>query len=127
MTLEHKIKSKKIEFAVGLIVVMFIVLYCYPRIVDFMDKQDNARVAIDCKATVDVILAKAQEEKKPNLKEIADFVEGELNLSKSKCPLCIQLEFDPKTNTIIVTGYDKTVDVVSRTVVNPPTFVRYER
>lgn len=137
MASEHRIKSKKIEMAMIAIVLMLVLLYFYPRITSAQDEKDNKKVVAICRTFSEMVLKKTNSFKptktlkKPNLDLISKEVQKELSangkIGEEKCPLCIQVEFDSKTNTIIVTGYDKTPEVVTRTVINPPSFVRYER
>lgn len=137
MTGEHRIKSKKIEMAIIAIIVMLLLLYFYPRIISAQDSKNNKRITATCRAFSEMVLKETdgfkptKTLKKPDLEIISKNVQKEFatsaKIGEEKCPLCIQVKFDLKTNTLIVTGYDKTLEVVTRTVINPPSFVRYER
>lgn len=136
---EHRVKSKKIEAAAILIAVVLAVIYFYPRVVALQEKQQNAKVVANCKIFSDKILERAQLEsadkkkflkaKKPDLKKISTELMEELgdSYTDTKAPLCCMVEYDKKTNTIVITGFDASKDVLTRTVVNPPSFVTYER
>ena len=125
MTPEHKVKSKKLEAAIIFIVAMLVVLYFYPRLVAIRDERQNDRVSAVCKEFLKVTLERSAKNK--NLEEVVAHAKVELGVGDVKCPLCTQAEFDPKTRTAIVTGYDKNEDVVIRISINPPSFVQYER
>ncbi len=134
MEQNRKIKSKKIEAAVIVLTVVLALIYFYPKIIALKEGRDNQRVIVNCKSFVSKTLDEAAEIKKSDLKKISDKLIEEMNnagqkplYSELKCPLCCSVEFDEKTNTIIVTGYDNAVEVLTRTVVNPPSFVTYER
>lgn len=139
----HKIKNKKLEFGIIFIAIALAVIYFYPKVITLIEEKQNAVVKENCRVfvskilekTVDSAFVKDKKNKKikPDLEKISQETMKELNpdgkkiYGEEKCPLCCRVEFDNKTNTIIITGYDNTAEVLSRTVINPPSFVRYER
>jgi|GEM_PF-4116828 len=135
MEQEHKVKSKIIAAALIFITVMLAVVYFYPRLTVLYENRRDAKVTADCKVFTDKILERAQEEqsknkkKKLDLKKLSDEITQELDVKycDTKTPLCCMVEYDKKTNTVVVTGFDATQEVITRTVINPPSFVTFDR
>ncbi len=140
MEQEHKVKSKKIEAAAILLTVALAGFYFYPRIATLQEKRQNAKVMSACKVFVDKTLERAQQEQstiekskkkknKPDLDKISTELMKEFGTEycDAKTPLCCMVEYDKKTNAVVVTGFDSSQDVLMRTVISPPSFVTYER
>ncbi len=132
----------KIEIFVILILIFAFSLYLYPKF--FVQKivRQNALVKTNNAICVQEILAQFST-KKPNdvnLKNAVDETIKKLNsLNKNpinkkdpafvyaqKCAGCVSLQINEPTRSITSTGYDKDLNVLTRSVMKPPSFVTYE-
>ena len=134
MEQEQKTKAKRIEAIAILIAIILAVIYFYPRVTAFQQKRQNERVVANCKLLVKKTLECAKQEQagskaKLDLDKISQELKKESNVTycDAKAPLCCMVEYDKKTNTIIVTGFDSSQEILTRTVITPPSFVTYER
>lgn len=136
----HKIKSKKLEFSAILIALILVIIYFQPQIVMNLElKKEDAIIEI-CKTITEKTLEKARAAKSKKVKiidldkitqeaaqELKTQTGGEQVCGSEKCSYCCQLQYDKTTNTVIVTGYDKMKDVITRTVVTPESYVVWTR
>lgn len=138
----EKKKITKLELLTIGVLFAFAILYFLPKALIDDEKRHDAVLRVSAASYTSKVLDKfATAGKKANINEIAQDVVDELNtLSKNPidkkkeafvttkpCPGCIVVQSDTAMQSIIITGYDKNLKIVVRTVVKPPSFVTYTR
>jgi len=142
MGLNLKIKKiTAIEIATLFIALIAALIYFSPKL---MHKQE-ALISAKIKANNAMFTSKALEEfaQNPNAKssEIAQKTLQELNkvtknpynnkeaafTFQTSCANCNSVEYDDSLTMIILTTYNKNKELISRTVIKPPSFVLYEK
>lgn len=134
-------KASLIEITVVSIVLIAFGIYYSPN---FMHQQIVMKAA-KIKADNSVFTSRALEEFAQNTSakptDVAKKVSEELNLTaknpydkkapaytfEANCKGCNSIECDDELSMIILTTYDKTGDLVARTVIKPPSFVVYAK
>ncbi len=134
-------KIATIEIIVFILLFVGIGIYTSP----YFLKDQKVLKAAKIKADSSIFTAKILEEFAQNKDEKASFVAqkvcNELNFvmvnpynKKSpaftyelNCKGCNSVEFDDKSQMVTITTYDKRGDMIARTIIKPPSFVKYEK
>jgi len=136
-----KKKFSKLELLVAMLAFVFLMLYFFPKVVLNNEQKVNTALKTSAAVYTKLVIEKFSADKSLNVKSAADDISNQLNetyknpLNKkngiftlgTECPGCINVYVDETMNSIIITGYDKNMKTVVRTVIKPPSFVTYER
>lgn len=128
--------------SLGLLIICLILGYFYvtPKIKKFVERKQNKQIVENCSMFSDYILKECKANKKINLeakaKEAVELFSTQVqNPVNNKIPafsltqgngVC-SAEYEKDTKTLVVTGLDTNGSILVRIVINPPTFVRYDR
>jgi hypothetical protein len=128
--------------SLGLLIICLILGYFYitPKFKKYTERKQNKKIVENCTMLSDYILKECKANKKANLEEKAKnavelFSTQVQNPVNNKVPafgleqgngVC-SAEYEKETKTIVVTGLDTNGSILVRIVINPPTFVRYDR
>ena len=132
--------KKNIIITIGIIffTIFIITLACVPKILKEYENKSNSVVKNNCKIIVqDVInikdMKKLSEKSKEFVEKYNETYKNPITNKESaftvdkKCIGCVSVSYDENTKSINVTGYDKDLEILCRTVVKPPSYVTYER
>ncbi len=117
---------------------LVVLLACIPKILKEYEIKSNQIVKNNCKTAVQDIM---------DIKDIKTLKDKSFELVKKynetytnpvtkkenafttdkKCMGCVSVIFDDNTQSLNITGYDKNLQILCRTIVKPPSFVTYER
>lgn len=128
--------------SLGLLIICLILGYFYiaPKFKKHIEKKQNKQIVENCTMFSDYILKEYKTNKKINLEAKAKegielFSTQVQNPVNNKIPafgdkqangVC-SIEYEKDTKTLVATGLDANGSILIRIVINPPTFVRYDR
>ena len=117
---------------------LIIFLACIPKILKEYEIKSNQIVKNNCKTIVqDMINIKDTKMLNAKSKEYVEKYnttyknpitkkENAFTVDK-KCIGCVSVNYDENIKSISITGYDKNLEILCRTIVKPPSYVTYER
>lgn len=135
-------KITKIELFAGILVIALLLLYFLPKFMLSDEKKQAAILKTNAAVFTSNVLEKfARGGKSSDINAIAQLAIEELNATSKnpidkkrkafvtgeECVGCIVVETDTELQSVIITGYDKGMKTVVRTVIKPPSYVKYER
>ena len=88
------------------------------KIIEEFAKDKNATPSVLAQKVVEEL---NQTEKNPFNKS------ADLFVYNNDCKGCLKVEFDDNLKMVIITGLDNNSKLISRTVINPPSFVTYSK
>ena len=132
---------KKIIIAIVTLVILWGACYFWWDYIAGENLKKEAQVKENIKTCTQEILARASLQKEANNAVIAKESIDKLNeLTKNpfspkkpafvwgeSCMGCVEVELDTQTKNIILTAYNKEGKLLARTLVNPPSYVTFER
>lgn len=122
-----------------ILIIIFINIKFMPKINSQKDKtiRQNGRIFIESVLADYDITKKSQYDIRRNVLGVIDRLNKErvnpYNKKNSpyvideECPGCLTINIDEGTRSIIMTGYDKKHNILTRAVINPPSYVSYEK
>ena len=132
-----------IEILFWIVAVILIVIVIKTIVIPKMDLKreedikENGRIFLERVLAKYDITKKAQYDIKKSVLDIIDDLNeervnpyGKKNLPyvlNEECKGCITINIDEGTNSIVATGYDSKNNILTRSVINPPSYVSYEK
>ena len=131
---------KKVEIAVGAILLVSLGLYIIPNLSESPAKK-NATIKTNCAVFTSNILAQFSEDKTIKASVAAQKAIEELNKSNKnpvkknkqafymneRCSGCVTVETDDKSGIVTLEGLDANLKIIQKTTIKPPSFVVYEK
>ena len=128
--------------SLGLLIICVILgcFYISPKFQKFKENNINKKIVNNCNMVADYILKEYELNKKIDLKtkvdESIELFSGQVqNPVNSKQPAftsqitegACAVQYEESTKTVVVTGLALDESILVRIVLNPPTFIRYDR
>jgi hypothetical protein len=119
---------------------MFAFLYFAPKVMLQGEQKMEDTLKLNVSNFTSKTLEQFASSERPVASEIVTNLAQELNESATNpitgldafifgppCAGCVVIQPDDNMGSVIITAYDKTLTIVARTVMRPPSFVTYER
>ena len=131
-----------IEIFVIAIVLIFLTIYLYPKATLLKEQKEYGRLQTNAAMMTSKVLAEFSDNTKKHVpSEIAKSLTEELNkLVKNpiekknpaysvnnECLGCVVLTADDKVKSIVLTAKDRNNELIARTVIQPPSFVTFNK
>ncbi|MBQ2983867.1 MAG: hypothetical protein IJD57_03640 [Candidatus Gastranaerophilales bacterium] len=134
-------KIATIEIVVFILLFVGIGIYTSPYFLKDQKALKAAKVKADSSIFTAKVLEEFAQDKTQKASSVAQKICNELNFVMANpydkkapaftyelnCKGCNSVEFDDKAQMVTITTYDKRGDMIARTVIKPPSFVKYEK
>lgn len=137
----RKLKISYVEFFVIFIVFITVTIYLIPKWMLSSEQKQYGRLQINTAMMTSKVLSKFSDNTNKQLpSEIAKELTEEMNTlcknpidkknpaySLEECLGCVVIEADDKAKSIVLSAKDKDGKLVARTIIQPPSYVTYNR